>query len=218
MDVSASVTEQKTELARSRTRKIIKGMQEDSSLYVHRDAASFRSYYTDTLSKWSRAFSFDNAILSSVVYQRVFRGLMKESFRQTQFKARSWKKNFEIEKSLRSSRQQSLQEIRILLAGDPETKQSTLANMLDAHGPVSIEDASGWRRRVKELSLMHLRSFFDCTASAEALPNSVDLDDNQTLYQRIAAYDWSRSDMGLASTVSDLLKTPQWRAIVKEQV
>ena len=204
-------------LDKSNTRKVIKQVRDDSSsLYVHRDAMSFRSYYTDSLSKLSLTFTFDRILLGSDVYQRIFRGSLKESLRQKQFEVQSWKKNSEIEKLLRSSRQQSLQEIKVLLAGDCETRQSVLASILDGYGFVSTKDSSEWCGRVKRLAVARLSMLIDYMASAETLPEGVDPDGTKALYQRIAACDETGSDICLASAVGDFLDTTQWQALLRQ--
>ena len=200
------------------TRKKIKRAKNDSeSLYVHRDASSFRSSCTDSLSKLSFVFKFDKALLCSDVYQRVLRGSLKESLRQKQYEIQSWKKNSEIEKSLRFSRQQILQEIKILLAGDCTTRESVLASMLDRYGPVPIKDVAEWRSKVKGLALACFESLIDYMAGLETLPmKSVDLESAQTMYQRITTCDDPGSELCLASAVSDLVNTSQWQALISQ--
>jgi hypothetical protein len=79
------MTEQKQLLEKPKTRSILLSARTDSaSLFVHQDAASFRSRLTDSLSKMSNVFDFDSAVFSTSVYHRVFRGSLKYRLRQQQ--------------------------------------------------------------------------------------------------------------------------------------
>lgn len=51
------------------------------SLLVHRDSSSFVSRWTDNLSKLSHVFEFDKEVLSTRVYENVFRNTFKRSIR-----------------------------------------------------------------------------------------------------------------------------------------
>ncbi|KAH8712154.1 hypothetical protein GQ44DRAFT_776179 [Phaeosphaeriaceae sp. PMI808] len=78
-----SLSEQKLLLEKPKTRKVLARAKCDSvSLIVHRDSASFSSRWTDNLSKLSYIFDFDTDVLSSRVYERVFRVSLKQSIRQ----------------------------------------------------------------------------------------------------------------------------------------
>ena len=88
--------------------------------------------------------------------------------------------------------------------------------MLDEYRSVSIRGVSEWRARVKRLALTRLEGLIDYMASVETLPEGIELDDTQTLYQRIAACDGSGSDVFLASAVTDLFDTTQWQALVRQ--
>ena len=70
-------------MQRQKTRKVLKRAQADSiSLYVQRDTSSISSKWTDNLSKISRVF--DSNVFSTKVYERVFRGSVKDALKQQQ--------------------------------------------------------------------------------------------------------------------------------------
>lgn len=54
------------------------------SLYVHRDTASLISKMTDNMSKISRVFEFDSNIFSTGVYERAFRGSVRDLLKRRQ--------------------------------------------------------------------------------------------------------------------------------------
>jgi hypothetical protein len=82
---SNTLSEQQRHLETSKTRKVLKRAQADSvSLCAQRDTASFASKMTDNLSKISRVFEFDPNIFSTRVYERAFRGSIKQALRQHQ--------------------------------------------------------------------------------------------------------------------------------------
>lgn len=77
------MSDQKQLLERPRTRRILRSAKTDSeSLFVHQDTTSFKSRFTDNLSKMSIVFDFDPAVFSSEVYHRVFRGSLKDHLRK----------------------------------------------------------------------------------------------------------------------------------------
>ena len=120
---------------------------DSSSLYVHHDTSSILNYYTDRLSKLSVMFAFDRELLSTVIYQRVLRGSMKEIIRQKQADVRFAQRSVEIEKSLRVSRKHSYREVKILLAGDCRTKQTVLADFWTV--PRQSRETIAWNGAVK---------------------------------------------------------------------
>jgi hypothetical protein len=70
-------------LEKPKVRKALSRTKADSvSLLVHRDNASFASKWTDNLSKLSYIFDFDTEVLSSKVYERIFRSSLKQLVRQ----------------------------------------------------------------------------------------------------------------------------------------
>ncbi|KAH6875266.1 hypothetical protein BKA58DRAFT_379513 [Alternaria rosae] len=72
-------------LETKKTRKVLQRAKTDSvSLYVHRDTASLTSKMTDNLSKISRTFEFDSNVFSTGVYERAFRGSIKDILRRRQ--------------------------------------------------------------------------------------------------------------------------------------
>ena len=77
------MSEQRQLLEKPKSRKSIERVKADSaSLLVHRDSASFISRWTDNMSKLSHVFNFDTVLLSSRVYERIFRNSLKQSVRQ----------------------------------------------------------------------------------------------------------------------------------------
>jgi hypothetical protein len=80
---STTLSEQKRLMVKPKVRKAISRIKTDSvSLLVHRDNASLASKWTDRLSKLSYIFDFDTELLSSTVYERVFRSSLKQLLRQ----------------------------------------------------------------------------------------------------------------------------------------
>lgn len=80
---SETSAEQNALLVRSSSRKTFRQLNNDSaSLFVHRDSASIATQTTDGLSKLSLAFSFDQEVFNSSVYERYFRGFAKKALRQ----------------------------------------------------------------------------------------------------------------------------------------
>ncbi|KAI9683519.1 MAG: hypothetical protein M1822_006059 [Bathelium mastoideum] len=78
-----TASEQKAFLEKSSTRKAFEKVANDSaSLIIHRDASSFRSIYSDSWSKLSMKFTFDNQLFGSKVYQQFVRGSLKVALRQ----------------------------------------------------------------------------------------------------------------------------------------
>lgn len=82
---SNTLFEQQQHLETTKTRKVLKRAQADSvSLCAQRDTASFASKMTDNLSKISRVFEFDQKVFSTRVYERAFRGSVKQALRKQQ--------------------------------------------------------------------------------------------------------------------------------------
>jgi hypothetical protein len=80
---SNTLSEQNRQLVTTKARKVLKRAQADSvSLFVQRDTASFTSKMTDNLSKISRVFEFDRDVFSTSVYERAFRGSVKQALKQ----------------------------------------------------------------------------------------------------------------------------------------
>jgi hypothetical protein len=76
---SKTLSAQQRYLETSKNRKVLHRAKADSvSLYVHRDSASLTSKMTDNLSKISRVFEFDSDVFSTGVYERAFRGSVKD--------------------------------------------------------------------------------------------------------------------------------------------
>ena len=82
---SKTLSAQQRYLETSKNRKVLHRAKADSvSLYVHRDSASLTSKMTDNLSKISRVFEFDSNIFSTGVYERAFRGSVRDLLRRRQ--------------------------------------------------------------------------------------------------------------------------------------
>lgn len=87
---SKTLSEQQRILGTNKTRKVLDRAKADSiSLYVHRDSASLTSKMTDNMSKISRVFEFDSNIFSTGVYERAFRGSVRDLLRLRQQTLRS---------------------------------------------------------------------------------------------------------------------------------
>jgi hypothetical protein len=85
IDTSNTLSEQQQHLTTTKSRKVLKRVQADSvSLCAQRDAASFASKMTDNLSKISRIFELDQNVFSSKVYERAFRGSVKQVLKKQQ--------------------------------------------------------------------------------------------------------------------------------------
>ena len=82
---SKTLSEQQRVLGTNKTRKVLDRAKADSiSLYVHRGSASLTSKMTDNMSKISRVFEFDSNIFSTGVYERAFRGSVRDLLRRRQ--------------------------------------------------------------------------------------------------------------------------------------
>ncbi|KAI4932446.1 hypothetical protein J4E85_002844 [Alternaria conjuncta] len=85
-----TLSEQQRILGTNKTRKVLDRAKADSiSLYVHRDSASLTSKMTDNMSKISRVFEFDSNIFSTGVYERAFRGSVRDLLKRRQQTLRS---------------------------------------------------------------------------------------------------------------------------------
>lgn len=83
---SKTITAQQRYLETNKTRKVLQQAKMDSaSLYVHHDTASLTSRMTDNLSKISRIFEFDSNIFSTGVYERAFRGSIRDVLKRRQY-------------------------------------------------------------------------------------------------------------------------------------
>jgi hypothetical protein len=86
-DNSKSISDQKTLLEKSSTRKVIRRVKDDtSSLYVQCDSLSLHSRVSqcsDTLSKMSKTFEFDRELFISKVYERIHEKVLRGSRNDT---------------------------------------------------------------------------------------------------------------------------------------
>ena len=143
---------------------------DSSSLYVNRDAASLLSCCTDRLSKLSMVFAFDKELLRTDIYQRILRGSLKEMIRQKQADVRLSKRNAKV-------RLIHQQERRILLAGEWQSKQAVFADALDSYEPISLEERTKWRKKVKKLFVARLQTVIEAvTDAANVESQQIDLD------------------------------------------
>lgn len=125
-----SIPEQRALLEKSSSRKILNRVEKDSaSLIAHRDTASLVSRCTDNLSKLSLVFGFDGELFLTKVYDRAHRASVKATLRRQQYDTTSvknrisYKKNEEIEKTIRADRKTQGREVKILLLGTSRAVQ-----------------------------------------------------------------------------------------------
>jgi hypothetical protein len=82
---SKTLSEQQRHLETTKSRKVLNRAKADSmSLCVQRDTASLTNRITDNLSKISRVFDFDSNVFATRVYERAFRGSIKDILRRQQ--------------------------------------------------------------------------------------------------------------------------------------
>jgi hypothetical protein len=98
-DNSKAISDQKTLLEKSSTRKMIRRVKDDtSSLYVQCDSMSLHSRVSqcsDTLSKMSKTFEFDRELFISKVYERIHEKVLRGSRNDTVQTLRRPKNNVE---------------------------------------------------------------------------------------------------------------------------
>jgi guanine nucleotide-binding protein G(i) subunit alpha len=130
-------------LEKTSTRKIFNRVKDDtSSLYIQRDSASIYSRCTDNLSKISRIFEFDRELFTSKVYEKVFRGSLKDTVEnmrreQQQPRARGTseeeKRNKRIDRELEEQAEKRSREYKVFLFGDRDWAQIFIKAMRIAH-------------------------------------------------------------------------------------
>jgi hypothetical protein len=82
---SNAILEQKRLLEKRSTRAAFRKVERQSaSLIVHRGSSSYRSGLTDTLSKLSWIFGFDDELRNSQVYDRAWRSSVRTGLRLDQ--------------------------------------------------------------------------------------------------------------------------------------
>ena len=189
---------------------------DSSSLYVHRDTASMFSGYTDKLSKLSVMFAFDNELLSTKIYQRVIRGSLKEVIRQKQADIKFSKKTMEIEKSLRVPGKRNRREIKILLAGECDTKRAVLSDLLETFEVISVEDSLEWRKRLRTLCASRLRRFLDNMLHGDITFESLDFESVDDLYQALTANDAVEPDVDMIKGLKEFLGDSQVQELLQE--
>ena len=126
---SKTLSAQQRYLETSKNRKVLHRAKADSvSLYVHRDSASLTSKMTDNLSKISRVFEFDSNIFSTGVYERAFRGSVRDLLRRRQQTMTAQSSTTPNTESMSTSN--GLKKIRIL--GQDHTGEGLLVNCIQA--------------------------------------------------------------------------------------
>lgn len=127
MILSKTLSEQKRHLETNKSRKVLNQAKADSvSLCVQQDSASFTSRFTDNLSKNSHIFDFDSHVFSTKVYERAFRGSVKNVLRQKQMVA--------------SPSARILRYSDVFLLGEDEIGKDLLINAIDAAYPQKYKD------------------------------------------------------------------------------
>ncbi|KAH7392970.1 hypothetical protein BKA66DRAFT_567695 [Pyrenochaeta sp. MPI-SDFR-AT-0127] len=122
-----TLSDQQRHLETHKSRKVLNRAKEDSvSLCVQRDNASFTSKLTDNLSKISHVFDFDSHVFSTKVYERAFRGSVKNVLRQQQLNA--------------NPSAGLLHYSNVYLIGEDEIGKDLLVNAINARYPQKYTD------------------------------------------------------------------------------
>lgn len=147
---SKTLSAQQRYLETSKNRKVLHRAKADSvSLYVHRDSASLTSKMTDNLSKISRVFEFDSNIFSTGVYERAFRGSVRDLLRRRQQNMTAQSSTAQKTESVSTSN--SLRKIRIL--GQDHTGKDLLVNCIEAAHLIDQEQCRLYNSKLQELCI-----------------------------------------------------------------
>ncbi|CAN9294295.1 unnamed protein product [Alternaria alternata] len=145
-----TLSAQQRYLETSKNRKVLHRAKADSvSLYVHRDSASLTSKMTDNLSKISRVFEFDSNIFSTGVYERAFRGSVRDLLRRRQQNMTAQSSTAQKTESVSTSN--SLRKIRIL--GQDHTGKDLLVNCIEAAHLIDQEQCRLYNSKLQELCI-----------------------------------------------------------------
>lgn len=161
---SKSISEQKSLLERSSTRKALRRVRNDSaflivhhdtdsrrvrndsaSLIVHRDTDSLISRMTDSLSKLSIIFSFDQELFISKVYEWAFRGSLKETLRQQQDDPEARKRSRAIDRHIVEDSRCLRREYKALLLGDMDGKKEFMKTIMAFRNDYSADELESYR-------------------------------------------------------------------------
>ncbi|EXJ67286.1 guanine nucleotide-binding protein subunit alpha, other [Cladophialophora psammophila CBS 110553] len=146
-----TISEQKGLLEKSSTRNVLRRMELDSaSLLVHRDSASLISQWTDNLSKLSAIFSFDRELFVSKIYERAFRGSIKESLRRQQGDTQAKVRSQAIDRGLEQDSRRLRRECKVLLLGTRESGKSEIVTRWKSLHPngYTAQELALWRPTV----------------------------------------------------------------------
>ncbi|RYO64571.1 hypothetical protein AA0116_g3107 [Alternaria tenuissima] len=145
-----TLSAQQRYLETSKNRKVLHRAKADSvSLYVHRDSASLTSKMTDNLSKISRVFEFDSNIFSTGVYERAFRGSIRDLLRRRQQNMTAQSSTAQKTESVSTSN--GLRKIRIL--GQDHTGKDLLVNCIEAAHLIDQEQCRLYNSKLQELCI-----------------------------------------------------------------
>ncbi|KAF2121297.1 hypothetical protein BDV96DRAFT_640692 [Lophiotrema nucula] len=133
-----TLSEQRVILEKSTTRRALgRAKTESASLLVLRDTNSISSKWTDTMSKLSVVFVFDQELFKTKVYSRVLRGSFKEVLRRqreptvgglTQREARL--RSIAIDNQIKRDKMRLSQDVECLLLGSDEVGKHELMTVL----------------------------------------------------------------------------------------
>jgi hypothetical protein len=147
---SKTLAAQQRYLKTNKNRKVLDRAKTDSvSLYVHRDSASLTSKVTDNLSKISRVFEFDSNIFSTGVYERAFRGSVRELLRRPQQTIIAQPSTAPKAESVSTSN--GLRKIRIL--GEDHTGKGLLASCIEPSHLIDREQYQLYISKFQELCI-----------------------------------------------------------------
>jgi hypothetical protein len=171
---SKAISEQKTLLEQTTTRKIFQRVRDDSSsLYVQRDSASLSSRWTDSLSKISKVFNFDRELFVSKVYERALRNSLKdtvENLRRQHPRVKSTPeditRSYVIDHALKQDSRRLSNECKILLLGDSECGQTILKQMKIHHDGYTDDVFASYQAVVKKNVLDAVKSMVSVTKMA----------------------------------------------------
>lgn len=155
MGISTTLAEQQKSLKKLHSvKRIGRSKLESASLFCLRDSDSFKTTWSDNLSRLSIEFSFDTEIFTSGVYHRTFRNHARRALRQP-----------------RRPRQRALGVRGVLLLGDDENGKDKLVNRIHEKHLLQCgaEDIASCRQlRFKACyhqTLTLIRAIRDCSSS-----------------------------------------------------
>ena len=161
-------------------------------------------------------FAFDKEILRSDIYQRVLRGSLKEIIRQKQADLKLFKTDSKTDKFLQYSQEQPLFQFNILIAGELQSKDAVLADILDSYEPISAQKCLEWRKQAKQLSAARLQTVIEAVTDADIKPQQMDLNSAaRTLLRQLTANNPFKFEQRLAEAVEDFLESNPVQSLFK---